>query len=336
MSLASNAIRGCIIAGPGCKLVVGDLANIEGRMAAWLAGENWKLDAFRAFDSGIGADLYKVAYGRAFNVSAMFDEKTPAGYLQRQIGKVMELMLQYQGGVGAFLTGAATYGIDLEKMMRAAWPTLPPDILKQSQDFYDWTVEQLRTTFGLSREVFVCCDALKRLWRRAHPNIVAIWEELENACIYAIENPGRQITVRGRHIRRDGTWLRIQLPSGRYLCYPEPIVTYDKEGRNPKISYAGNNQYTRKWCRLGTYGGKLFENVTQAAARDVLAYSMPSVEEAGYPIVLSVHDELVTEPPDTNDYILAELCRLMAAGQPWLESLPLAASGFETQRYAKH
>ncbi|WP_338044622.1 hypothetical protein [Moraxella lincolnii] len=64
MELTSSAIRGCIIAPNGKKLVVSDLSNIEGRVQAWLADETWKLDAFRAFDSGQGHDLYKLAYAK--------------------------------------------------------------------------------------------------------------------------------------------------------------------------------------------------------------------------------------------------------------------------------
>ena len=126
MELCSNAIRGVIVAPPGKKLVVADLANIEGRMAAWLAGEAWKLQAFLDYDAGTGPDLYKVAYAKAFNIRPE-DVTKP----QRQIGKVMELMLQYEGGVGAFLTGAAAYAIDLDAMAQAALPNIPDDVLER-------------------------------------------------------------------------------------------------------------------------------------------------------------------------------------------------------------
>lgn len=325
MRACSNAIRGVIVAPPGKKLVVGDLANIEGRKAAWLAGEDWKLRAFEDYDAGVGPDLYKVAYGKAFKIDPK-DVSKP----QRQIGKVMELMLQYEGGVGAFITGAATYGIDLDKMAEAALPTIPGHVLQESIEFYEWTVKKKRSTFGLPRDTFLACDALKRLWRYAHPAISSYWGELKDAVISAINKPGQTFNARRLVVRRDGAWLKIQLPSGRYLCYPSPQV-----GDDGRISYMGINQYSRQWSRIYTYGGKLFENITQAAARDVLAANMPLVEAAGYEIVLSVHDELITETPDSEEYSADGLCDLMATVPDWAEGLPLASAGFEAARYRK-
>lgn len=325
MRACSNSIRGLIIAPPGKKLVVGDLANIEGRVAAWLAGEAWKLTAFRAYDGGTGPDLYKVAYAKAFNIRVEDVEKH-----MRQIGKVMELMLQYEGGVGAFLTGAAAYTIDLDAMAAAALPNVPADVLEESAGFYDWTVKQRRSAFGLERDTFIACDALKRLWRYAHPGISSTWPALKAAVTEAINHPGESYPCRRLRIRRDGAWLKIQLPSGRFLCYPSPQV--DDSG---KISYMGVNQYSRQWSRLGTYGGKLLENITQAVARDVLAANMQTIEDDGFEIVLTVHDEVITEAPDLPEYDVDRLCAHIATVPEWAEGLPLAAAGFEGYRYRK-
>lgn len=323
MALASSSIRSAIIAPPGKKLVVSDLANIEGRFAAWVAGEDWKLQAFRDFDAGRGEDLYKVAYGRAFKVKPQ-DVDKPG----RQIGKVMELMLQYEGGVGAFLTGAATYRIDLEEMTRLAWPEIPDDVKTEARSFLEWTVKQKRNTFGLSDEVFMCCDALKRLWRRAHPAIASYWPELKESWIAACARPGNTIQCRRVAFRVEKNWLKIQLPSGRFLCYPSPKVEDDGS-----ISYMGVNQYSRKWCRLKTYGGKLLENITQAGSRDVFKHGEMLAEEDGFEVVLPVHDELVTEAE--LDRTLAQLSQCMSTVPEWAEGLPLAAAGFETNRYRK-
>lgn len=325
MGLTSSAVRKCIIAPPGKKLVIADLANIEGRVLAWLAGEAWKLQAFREYDAGTGPDLYILAYANAFDMRP--EDVTKHG---RSVGKVLELLLGYEGGVGAFLTGAATYQIDLDDMAEKARPSIPPDVWKEATGFYDWSTDKKIPTHGLSREVFCVCDSLKRMWRRAHPQIVAFWHELGSTVRAAIERPGVTIPCRMLKIRRDGAWLRILLPSGRTMCYPFPQV--DDKG---VISYMGINIYTKKWERITSYSGKLAENVTQAVARDVLAYAMPGVEAAGYEIVLHVHDELVCETPDAPQYNAEDLADLMTSGEPWAEGLPLAAAGFETFRYRK-
>lgn len=325
MRLTANAVRGCIVAPPGKKLTIADLSNIEGRGLAFLAGEAWKLKAFADFDAGKGEDLYKVAYGRSFNI----DPKEATGQ-KRQIGKVMELGLGYEGGVAAFLTFAAVYNMDLEDLAKAVWATASEEALSNAKGMWGWA-QKKRRTLGLPMEIYVACEVLKKAWRDAHTATVALWKAAGDSVRLAIANPGTTYDI-GPHlkVRRDGAWLRIRLPSGRYLCYINPSV--DESGQ---ITYFGVNQYTRQWGRIKTYGGKLVENATQAFARDVLAYNMPMIEQAGYEIVLSVHDELLTETPDRPEFNADELGRMMATAPEWAQGIPLAAAGFETDRYRK-
>ncbi|EMX5816396.1 DNA polymerase [Salmonella enterica] len=323
MQLTSSALRASIIAPPGKKLVISDLSNIEGRMLAWLAGEHWKIAAFRDYDEGHGPDLYKLAYARAFHISS--DDVTKD---QRQIGKVMELGLGYGGGVAAFVTFAAAYALDLDALAVAALPGIPPGIRQEAKRWYDESVKQ-KKTYGLSEPVFIVCDSLKRMWRNAHPETVDFWYELADDVKRAINHPGVTVICRKLKIRRDGGWLRIVLPSGRAVCYPGIRLV------NDEISYMGINPYSRKWQRLRTYGGRLVENVCQAAARDVLAGNMPLIEDAGYSIVLTVHDEVLTEAPDTDDFNDTELSALLSTNPEWAPDIPLNAGGFGAYHYRK-
>ena len=399
MEVLGSVVRGALVAAPGKKFCIADLSNIEGRMLAWLSHEEWKLQAFRDYDTIIGhdeegepirkgADLYKLAYAKAFGIRV-----EDVDDFMRQIGKVLELALGYQGGVGAFITFAAAYGIDLEDMAEKAWPTIPEDTKAAARDFMEWRYGETRGTkaqfyidkgatiavarieaekkraevrFGLSEQAFIVCDSFKRLWRAAHTNTAAWWKELEEAARRAVLSPGITVPARSVKFRKDGSWLRCLLPSGRYLCYPFPQVA---EGGNCKacrgtgkvldemtkketevtcphckgvgrekggqVSFMGVNQFNRQWCRIKTYGGKLAENITQASARDVFAHAMPLLEEAGYPIVLGVHDENITETPDEEQYSSNEVARIMSTVPAWCAGLPLAAAGFETYRYRK-
>jgi DNA polymerase len=327
IEIASSALRGVVVAPQGKKLIVADLSNIEGRVLAWLAGERWKVDAFAAFDRGEGHDLYKLAYARAFGIRPEDVTKD-----QRQIGKVMELALGYEGGVGAFVTFASVYGIDLDAMADQAVKALPDTILQAAKDALAWANENGRAS-GLSDKAWVACDAIKRAWRAAHPATAAWWRKVHQTVVDVIVDsvfyPGRERAAGRLTIAADADWLRIRLPSGRFLCYREPRI----EGE--VVSYTGVNQRTRQWSRIQTYGGKLVENITQAVARDVLAAAIPRIEAAGYQIVLTVHDEIVAEAPDEHSYSAEHLAALMATPPSWAEGLPLAAAGFETYRYRK-
>jgi DNA polymerase bacteriophage-type len=326
MQLCSDALRGLIVAPPGKKLVIADLSNIEGRGLVQLSGEQWKLDAFAEIDRGVGEDMYKRAYARAFSVDASNVTKG-----QRQQGKVMELACGYQGAVGAFLTFAATYNMDLDALADAVHSTADKSALAAAYKMHEWSTEKKRPMHGLDKNVWVACQALVSLWREAHPATVAFWKDLEQYARQAIAEPGVVFRA-GQHIafRRDGAWLRMRLPSGRYLCYLHP-----REEEDGTLSYMGINQFTRQWQRVRTYSGKLAENATQAFARDIMAANMPTIDAAGYKLVLTVHDEVVCETPDSPEFTHEALAKMLATVPQWATGIPLAAAGFETRRYMK-
>ena len=365
--LTASTVRSCIIPEAGNKFVVADYSNVEGRGLAWLAGEETALDTFRA-----GLDIYCVTAGKMFGMDP--DDIKKNFKEIRQIGKACELGLGYEGGVGAFVTFAKNLGLDLIEMAKTMDGTFPDHIWAATARGYEWARIQEakrpphpgekddRPSYILDKKVWRTCDAIKRMWRESHPETVAFWRDLKDGILAAVRNPGREFWA-GAHLRRNGErairiwrtvefdssgrkvpgwWLCMELPSGRILSYPGIGVSVTKEtdedGRvntNVRIKYQGENQLTRQWTTLYTHGGKACENLVQALCRDLLAYAMINVERGGYPIVLSVHDELVCETPDTPDYTVPELEKLMCALPEWAEGFPLVAEGSEMYRYAK-
>lgn len=365
--LTASTVRSCIIPEVGHKFVVADYSNVEGRGLAWLAGEETALDTFRD-----GLDIYCVTAGKMFGMDP--DDIKKNFKEIRQIGKACELGLGYEGGVGAFVTFAKNLGLDLIEMAKTMDGTFPDHIWSATARGYEWARIQEakrpphpgekddRPSYILDKKVWRTCDAIKRMWRESHPETVAFWRDLKDGILAAVRNPGREFWA-GAHLRRNGErairiwrtvefdssgrkvpgwWLCVELPSGRILSYPGIGVSVTKEtdedGRvntNVRIKYQGENQLTRQWTTLYTHGGKACENIVQALCRDLLAYAMINVEGGGYPIVLSVHDELVCETPDTPDYTVPELEKLMCALPEWAEGFPLVAEGAEMKRYAK-
>jgi hypothetical protein len=175
-------------------------------------------------------------------------------------------------------------------------------------------------------------DAIQTIvhaWRKQHPATVALWYAVERAVRVVLDDPTLATEVRGLRFDVQGDWLRIRLPSGRYLSYPKAAV---EEGQ---IWYDGVNQFTKQWTRLDTYYGKLVENIVQAIARDIFMGGMLRAEEQGYPVVIRVHDELICETPDDPAFTVAGLSAIMSRGESWSTGLPLAAAGHEMYRYAK-
>jgi DNA polymerase len=298
LDIISSCLRGMLVAGPGKDLLAADFANIEGRVLAWLAGEGWKVQAFRDFDAGTGPDIYRLTYARSFNVEVgmVTDE-------QRQVGKVEELALGYQGWVGAFQTMARGYGVEISDERAAE---------------------------------------IAGAWRRVHPKIRAYWGDLEEAAVDAVRSPGLRCGVGLATFLRDGNFLWLCLPSGRVLCYPYPQIflktrEFDNGSVQEKeaVRYMGEDSVTHKWDWVDTYGGLWAENITQAVARDVLAEAMTRLDGYGAQIVLHVHDEVVIEVSETSILTVPVYNNIVAQSLEWAAGLPIAVAGWRGKRYRK-
>ena len=180
-------------------------------------------------------------------------------------------------------------------------------------------------------------EQIVKPWRDSHPATTAFWRGLEDAAMSAVREPGKVFGCRGVSYRVQDNFLLCRLPSGRLLFYYDPRIEErltNWGAMRESVTYMTVDGMTKRWCRTGTYSGKLAENVTQAVARDILAESLLRVEAAGYSTVLSVHDEIVVEAPEGFGSV-EEIERLMCAPPAWAPDLPLAASGFRAKRYRK-
>lgn len=178
-------------------------------------------------------------------------------------------------------------------------------------------------------------DELKPIvdaWRAANPNIVWLWQEVEEAAIQAITTR-RPVRLRNLSFTLESGILFVTLPSGRRLAYVKPGLSENRFG-GTSITYWGIIT-SRKWGCLETYGGKLVENIVQAVARDLLVAGMKNISADGHQIVTHVHDEVVIDEPANSGFTVEDACQLMSTLPEWAAGLPLNADGYECAYYRK-
>jgi len=175
------------------------------------------------------------------------------------------------------------------------------------------------------------------LFRSTYHEVVTLWDWLTDGCMAVTEHGLNGGVLQGYAVRiyRDPKFLFIELPSGRRLCYYEPLVVLNAWGRL-SFSYMGKDQYTGRWERLTTHGGKLVENIVQAIARDVLMHGMRLATDRGLGLCMHVHDEGVAEDEaDTIESTLQALIECLTTVPSWAPGLWLGAEGFTSKRYRK-
>ena len=345
MRYGAAALRGCVVAPPGKKLVVADLSNIEGRMLAWVAGEQWKLKAFREYDAGTGPDLYNIT---ATSIIGGDPWKVPK--VDRNVfGKVPDLASGYQGGVAGYQQFAKAYNVRMADHWETMQRMLSQEIIEKARRNHSqaWGQES-QASLEISDTEWTASEACKLAWRSRHPATVKFWYDLQDAAKNAIRCWGDVFTA-GQYIKvrcvtfKGQRWMVVGLPSGRFLTYFEPRLVKSRQRKDGtweySITYEGEaaeeGKTTRMWSTIYTHGGKMTGNVCQTLARDVLTPALQEAEADDYLPVLSVHDEAVCEVPDDERYTAGALISILAKDRSWTKGLPLAAAGFETYRYKK-
>jgi DNA polymerase len=188
-------------------------------------------------------------------------------------------------------------------------------------------------------------DRAVKLFRSSFPEVCQFWYDLEGAAADAIRHPGQTFEVGPVAFECSGKKvLKLWLPSGRALHYIRPrVITIQAESRSGKaykkdqLYHEGKDQKTKVWRETDIHGGVFCENVAQAVARDVLANGLRLADEAGFPIILHVHDEIGAMVPEDSPLTVEKLCECMSAPVPWAgDKLPLSAEGFESKFYRKN
>ena len=246
-SLLSQLIRTTFIPKKNHRFIIADFSAIEARIIAYLSNEKWRIDVFNTHGK-----IYEASASKMFKVD--IDEITKESEL-RQKGKIAELALGYQGGVGALVSMGA-YNMNL----------CESELIE-----------------------------IVKAFRSSNPNIVKLWNNAQKAFIEAVKNKSVVHIDKNISFIYEGNILFIKLPSGRRLSYIRPKIDYDNIFNKYIITYEGIDPTTKKSKRLTTYGGKLVENIVQAIARDVLGEAMMNLRNKGFNIVMHVHDEIVLE-----------------------------------------
>ena len=295
-------LRGLFISAPGKDLICSDYSAIEAVVLAALSGEQWRLDVFN--DHG---KIYEVSASKITGVPFKdIGKESPL----RKLGKVAELASGYQGWVEAWKRFKADQFLSDEEIKKSvlAWRASSPAIVEMWGGQFDRQTKQPR------------------------------YYGLEGNAILAILNPRQEYDFNGIKYLMRNDILYCRLLSGRYLIYHKPRLGLSTRG-GYEISFEtwNTNPTTgaKGWIRTTTYGGRLTENVVQATARDILAHAIINLERSGYPVVLHVHDEIVSEIPE-NFGSIEEFEKIMSTMPAWASTWPIRAKGgWRGKRYRK-
>lgn len=268
--------------------VAADFSAVECRFTNWLSDELWVLDLFRE-----GRDPYRHLASQVFSILAEAVDDA-----QRQVGKIGELALGFQGGAKAVMHSGLSYGMDISKSF---------------------------------------AEQMKEAYRASHPNVVKTWAKCDRAMRHCIAG-GEPMRVNGKFIFSGHPWgVKVTRPSGMaqyfFNARIEPGTWQDgspKEGG--EITFDGRGKGGVMWP-LRTYGGDIFQGIVQGCAADLMCDVMIQAETAGFDPCLQIHDEGVFEVDDPKR--LGELTAMMSVPPWWAPDIPIKSEGWDGLRFTK-
>ena len=319
----TGCLRGLLVPAPNRKFICVDFSAIEAVVAACLSRCMWRIELFQDPERCIYTE--SASGGTGTSMDEYWQHKRENGNKwchpdRKKYGKIMELALGYGGWIGAMVAfGADAYFKEPEmKDIILQWRDDNPEIVHMWGGQYIW------------------CGPGKWDYR---PEL----HGLEGMAISAILQPGEWFSYNDISYIVQDDILYCRLPSGRFLHYHRPrlALVQDKlkRGQCYQITFEGWNSNSQKgpvgWHRMETYGGRLFENVVQAVARDIQAAAMVRCAKNGYPWVMHTHDEGTAEVPDNEFYTVEGMVQLMTVRESWFEWYPIRADGWQGNRYRK-
>lgn len=281
-------LRKALIAPPGYVVVAGDLAQIEARLVAWLAGCEPLLAEFARPGGDPYSAFARIVFGdpnidrHLVVVDPVTGAKTKPYQVQGFIGKTGILGLGYQCGATKFynmvLMLARVTGIDISQI--------------------GWTMQLAeRTVYG---------------YRDKYHPIKTLWYLLQTCTQQVWSQPGTQRMNVGPVLIGYGY---IEGPNGMYMLYKNPRRTSDND-------YV----YEYGWGHYKMYGGKMLENIIQFLARIIIMNAALRMADLGYNFVLQAHDELVYIVPLAEEAkVKAILYRELTRRPSWGRDIPLEA-----------
>jgi DNA polymerase len=316
-------LRKAIMAPVGHQLVVGDLSQIEPRVLAWLADYEDLLDIFRS-----GRDAYAAFGAQMFGIPGLSKESHPD---LRQSAKSALLGCGYQLGWASFAAQLLVgfLGAPPVRYDKAFAKKLGVDAAYIDR-FVGWdeNVKKLREIPHIctERELLIHCVAAKKIidiYRETSHPVVSFWDmcaKLMEKSLYG----GEEVVYKCVTFRKE----EIVLPSGMTLKYPNLRQERDKETKQLNWVYGEEGVKPTK-----LYAGKITNNIVQGTARVVMTDGMLRVDKK-YPVVGTVHDELLCVVPDAEvegatDWVLEQ----MIAQPKYMPGIPLNSEVGAHRRY---